>query len=67
MVSILGMSVFTMWIKIRMTLCFERFWPNDLKEAAEDAAGAQVPFENANSLFIHVHSGTPREKEHASI
>lgn len=42
------MSVSTMWIKIRTTLCFERFWPNDLKEAAEDAAGAQVPSENAN-------------------
>jgi len=47
------MFVSTMWIKIRTTLCFERFWPSDLKAAAEDAVGVQAPLEieNRPSLF----------------
>lgn len=56
------MSVFTMWIKIRTTLCFERFWPNDLKEAAEDAVGAQVPLEIANPPYIHVYWAHQEER-----
>ena len=39
------MFVSTMWIKIRTILCFERFWPSDLKAPAEDAAGAQALLE----------------------
>jgi hypothetical protein len=48
------MSVSIMWTKIRTTLCFERFWPKDLKAAAEDAAGVQAPPEIAKRLPNHV-------------
>lgn len=42
------MFAFTMWIRIRTTLCFGRFWPSDLKAAAGDAVGVQAPLEIAN-------------------
>jgi len=46
------MFVSTMWTKIRTTLCFERFWPSDLKAAAEGAVGVQAPPEIAKPPFI---------------
>lgn len=41
------MFVSIMWIKIRTTLCFEKFWPSDLRAAAGDAVGVQAPLEIA--------------------
>jgi hypothetical protein len=54
--------VSTMWIKIRTTLCFERFWPKDLKAAAEDAAGVQAPLEIAKRPPNHVDWEHPKQR-----
>jgi hypothetical protein len=66
-IIVAGMFVSTMWIKIRTTLCFERFWPSDLKAVAEDAAGAQAPLENAKPPSILCVPEILNREQHASI
>lgn len=41
-----------MWIRTRMILYFEKFWPSDPKVVAEGAAGVQAPLEEEQLRII---------------